>query len=101
MSPATPVDSATTPQTSIPIDGIELNMEQIRTCLGQSNYGSLRTIGCEFVGDYVLLWGSVPSYHLKQMAQVLAGGVVGLERIKNRIQVCPNVEPRENKSRRD
>jgi hypothetical protein len=94
MSLASAVNSAIEPWPATSIDNDEPSMEQIRKRFRQSHYGSLRTIGCEPVGDHVLLWGSVPCYHLKQMAQVLAGGVVGLAKVKNRIQVCPNVEPR-------
>jgi hypothetical protein len=36
----------------------------------------------------------VTSYYSKQLAQALAGSVVGLERIKNRIVVELNPKPR-------
>jgi hypothetical protein len=55
----------------------------------QSHYASLRRVGCEAVDGSFVLWGSVGSYHTKQLAQVLASSVVELRNIKNRIQVRP------------
>jgi hypothetical protein len=39
----------------------------------------------------VILYGRVPSFYLKQMAQELAGGLPGVERLANRIEVDPTV----------
>jgi hypothetical protein len=41
-----------------------------------------------------VLWGNVTSYYAKQLAQALAGSIVGLARIKNRIVVKFNAQSR-------
>jgi osmotically-inducible protein OsmY len=33
------------------------------------------------------LWGHLPTYYLKQIAQTAVGGIAGVERIKNEIKV--------------
>ena len=52
-----------------------------------SGYAALYFIDCELEGDRLVLSGQVPSYHLKQLAQVLAQRVDGIERIDNRLEV--------------
>jgi hypothetical protein len=73
---------------------MQLRVRQVRERFAQCHHRSLRNIGCEPVDGGFVLWGTVSSYYSKQLAQVLAGSVVGLERIKNRIVVELNAEPR-------
>jgi hypothetical protein len=87
MSLATNTDFVALPRTSAKADDRQLSVEQIEARLKHSGYVSLRKVGCEVAGDSFVLWGSVPNYHMKQVAQALAGKIVGLAKIKNRIQV--------------
>lgn len=52
-----------------------------------SGYAALRLVGCDVEHDGVILHGVVPSYHLKQLAQVCALRVEGISRIENRLKV--------------
>ena len=76
------------------VDSKQLNIKQVEERLAQSHHGSLRRIGCEPADGSIVLSGTVTSYYTKQLAQALAGSVVGLERIKNRIVVALNEMPR-------
>jgi hypothetical protein len=81
------------PQTpEAPNDSSQLSVKRVRERLAQSHHRSLRQIGCEPVGESFVLWGTVSSYHIKQLAQSLAGSVVGITRIKNRIVVQENAK---------
>ena len=55
--------------------------------LCQSGYAALSLVGCDIDRGRVILRGSVPSYHLKQLAQVYALRVEGVDRIDNRLEV--------------
>ena len=72
---------------AIELNAIDLRVKEVRQRLAQSHYGCLRQVGCEPVGGSLVLWGSVTSYYTKQLAQTLAGSIVGIEHIKNRIVV--------------
>jgi osmotically-inducible protein OsmY len=52
-----------------------------------SGYAALNFIACEIRGNRVILEGVVPSYHLKQLAQVYAQKVDGVGRVENRLEV--------------
>jgi hypothetical protein len=84
------IDCVESPRPSAKADDCQLSVDQIESRLKHSGYRSLRKVGCEVAGDSFVLWGSVPNYHMKQMAQALAGEVVGPAKIKNRIQVRVN-----------
>jgi hypothetical protein len=53
----------------------------------RSGYAPLNFIACEICGNRVILEGIVPSYHLKQLAQVYAQKVDGVGRVENRLVV--------------
>src|SRR5688500_8887883 len=55
--------------------------------LVRSGYAALNLVTCEVHGSRVVLEGSVPSYHLKQLAQVVALKVDGVARLENRLRV--------------
>lgn len=54
-------------------------------------YLALKNISCEYHDGMLTLCGSLPSYYLKQMAQVVVGEVEGVRQVDNRIEV---VRPR-------
>lgn len=60
---------------------------RVVAALMRSGYSALAWVGCDVRGDQVILRGSVPSYHLKQLAQVFAQRVDGVERIQNCLEV--------------
>jgi osmotically-inducible protein OsmY len=60
---------------------------RVVAALINSGYAALAFIGCDVVRNRVILKGSVPSYHLKQLAQEFAQRVDGVGRIDNRLQV--------------
>ena len=62
----------------------------VADALASGGYSALRYVRCETHGDRVTLSGSVPSYHLKQMAQTLAMRVAGSCQVQNRIEVAAN-----------
>jgi osmotically-inducible protein OsmY len=61
--------------------------ERINRCLKHSSYTALRAVNCDTVRGCFVLGGSVPNFYLKQLAQEMAGKVVGLEKIENHIRV--------------
>jgi osmotically-inducible protein OsmY len=63
--------------------------------LRSSPYLSLRAIGCVDHEGAVTLWGCVPTYYLKQLAQEVVAGTEGVRAIVNRIEVmAPSPKPR-------
>jgi osmotically-inducible protein OsmY len=64
----------------------ELQTKVIASLLG-SGYAALAFIDCDVQQNGVVLFGSVPSYHLKQLAQVYAQRVEGVDRIENQLEV--------------
>jgi hypothetical protein len=96
---SSPVQSAANnlslpPGRALRVDSTAFSIKQVRQKLVSSHYYSLREVGCEPVDDYFVLWGNVTSYYAKQLAQALAGSIVGLARIKNRIVVKFNAQSR-------
>ncbi len=60
----------------------------------ESPYHYIRHIRCTFNDDRVLtLAGAVPSFYLKQLAQIAVRHLDGVERISNRIDVLPEERP--------
>lgn len=60
---------------------------QVVEALINSGYAALALVGCDVDHNRVILHGCVPSYHLKQLAQVFAQRVEGIGRIDNRLDV--------------
>jgi hypothetical protein len=52
-----------------------------------SGYSFLRGVKCEVHGGIAVLSGNVPTFHLKQVAQVLASHTPGVQQIENRLHV--------------
>jgi len=55
--------------------------------LQDSSYPELRTIDCDFVDGVLTLRGRVSSFHMKQVAQVIAARVADLQCLDNRLEV--------------
>ena len=64
----------------------ELRARVLRS-LASLGYPSLIAVECEVASDGIVLYGALPSYHLKQMAQVAAIRVAGPGRVDNRVVV--------------
>ena len=74
-------------QVSPSLSDIEMEVEQK---LHFSHHAGLRHITYRIDGGTVVLHGRVPSYYLKQLAQVKVTCVPGVERVDNRIEVAVN-----------
>jgi hypothetical protein len=61
--------------------------ERVVRALSSLGYPSLASVDCEVASNRVILSGYLPSYHLKQMAQVVALRVTGPGRVDNRVVV--------------
>jgi len=55
--------------------------------LRRSGYPFLRAIRCEVHDGVTVLSGTVPTFHLKQLAQALASHTPGVRQIENRLHV--------------
>jgi CheY-like chemotaxis protein len=55
--------------------------------LRHHRYLPLRRITCEYHDGVLTLWGHLPTYYLKQIAQAAVAGIAGVVRIKNEIKV--------------
>jgi CheY-like chemotaxis protein len=56
--------------------------------LHASRYAALKSISCTFEKGVLTLHGSLPSYHLKQLAQEAVAGLEGIEHVDNQIEVA-------------
>jgi len=61
--------------------------EAVGRALSATGYLALRGIQVEIDRDIAVLWGRVPNYHQKQLAQAVAQKVVGVRGIANGIEV--------------
>lgn len=72
------------------VDGERSNatlVAAVTASLAASGYSALGCVECQVRDDAVVLEGSVPSYHLKQLAQTFAQRVAGVGLIVNRLAV--------------
>lgn len=60
---------------------------EIRSRFESSSYAELRNVESVFRAGHLTLTGLVSTFYLKQLATALAGGVEGVERIDNRLDV--------------
>ncbi len=60
----------------------------VETELRGSQYLALRHLTCEVHDGTVALYGRVPSYYLKQVAQTNVGQIQGIQHVDNHIQVA-------------
>ena len=68
------------------VDDLRL-AERIKGALRDSGYGALRVVEVTVTTRIVILIGRVPSYYLKQVAQVTALSVTGTHYIRNGLDV--------------
>jgi osmotically-inducible protein OsmY len=68
-------------------DGDRTLIEDVARALCAAGYPALRNIQIESERGIVMLWGCVPTYHQKQLAQVMAQQVDGVRGIANGIEV--------------
>jgi hypothetical protein len=61
--------------------------EIAQAALRRSAYFELRSVSCDYSGGVLTLHGSVPTYHLKQLAQASVADVPGVVEIHNRVEV--------------
>lgn len=64
-----------------------VSVEAVGRALCATGYPALRDIQIEVERGTVVLWGRVPTYHQKQMAQAAAQRVAGVRGIANGIEV--------------
>lgn len=62
-------------------------LEVVRRSLRQTGYMELRNLGVTVSENGVTLYGCVPSYHLKQLAQAAATRVPGIDCFINAVEV--------------
>jgi osmotically-inducible protein OsmY len=61
--------------------------ESVERALHAAGYGSLRAVQVTVHARRVILWGRVPSYYLKQLAQQTALAVPGAHEVGNGLEV--------------
>ncbi len=77
-------------------------LEAAQAALRRSAYTELRSVSCDFSGGVLTLRGRVPTYYLKQLAQVSVADVPGVVEIHNRLEVSVPQELRgSNADRRE
>jgi osmotically-inducible protein OsmY len=87
-SPGSNADRETTPiDLHAPIDS------QAAQRLRGSSYLALQDVRCIAAEDAIYLYGSLPSFYLKQVAQEIATRVEGVRRVINRIEVRGPASP--------
>jgi hypothetical protein len=95
LGPVLKVDSLEAPLHTVP-DARPSALEPKENCnvigavvraLREIGHPALRSIEIEISGGVVILWGRVPSYSLKQLAQETAQRVAGVQGIANGLEV--------------
>lgn len=61
--------------------------DAVRLALSAAGYTALREVQVEVERGTAVLWGRVPSYHQKQVAQTIAQAVRGIRSVANGIEV--------------
>ena len=61
--------------------------DAVRGALAQTGYEWLRRVAVEAEGGSAVLRGVVPSFYLKQLAQVTVMAVAGVEVVRNELRV--------------
>lgn len=101
MSAPTPFDtclltSANDSTDEVIFDSAELQVETdrvsdlcraVKNALEDCGYHTLRRVDVEICSGVVVLWGEVPTYHMKQIAQTIAHSVPGVRAIANGLDV--------------
>lgn len=61
--------------------------DAVAVALDRTGHGWLRRVTATAAGGVVTLQGKVPSFYLKQLAQVVVTAVAGVELVRNELQV--------------
>jgi hypothetical protein len=69
-----------------PFPGHEL-AQAAKTRLLKTPYATLRQLSCDCRGSVLVLRGQLPSFYYKQLAQEAVGGIDGITRVVNEIEV--------------
>ncbi len=69
------------------IPASEALIETVGRALRNSGYSALGDLEVEYSAGTIVLWGRVPTYHLKQLAQVVTQKVDGVRRVANGVEV--------------
>jgi osmotically-inducible protein OsmY len=64
--------------------------EGVERTLRETGHLPLRDVQVSVSGRVVIVQGRVPSYHLKEAAQTAALGVLGVEKLRNDLEVVPD-----------
>lgn len=67
---------------------------ELHAQLRSSPFFPLRTVTCVYREGRFVLHGCVPTYHCKQLAQSIALGTSGVDRLENQIEVSLMSQPR-------
>ena len=62
--------------------------ERVNLRFRQSHYPPLRELEAQDVNGQIVLTGRLPSFYMKQLAQVVAAKVDGVREVDNRTVVC-------------
>jgi len=62
--------------------------------LRHSGYLELRNVFCDFHEGVLSIWGRVPSYHLKQLAQAIVSELEGILELNNQLEVVQSGDVR-------
>jgi len=62
-------------------------VQEVARALRATGYSALRSLDIEISSGVVILWGRVPSYYQKQLAQETVQRVDGIQGIANGIEV--------------
>ena len=90
-SPGSDADELCISQRNSPaakIDSDRALVEAVERALCAAGYPALRGVQIEFERGIVVLWGRVPNYHQKQLAQSTVQRVEGVRGIANGIEIA-------------
>ena len=62
-------------------------LERVRVLMREAPYHCLKQVACDFHEGVLTLRGRVPSFYLKQIAQELVANLVGVEVLRNHLDV--------------
>jgi osmotically-inducible protein OsmY len=68
-------------------DGYCVTTQAAMIRLRSSPYFALRILTCDFQRGHLIVYGTVPTYYMKQVAQETVRPVIGVEKISNRVSV--------------
>lgn len=78
---------STLPSKAAPSNGRISVTEAVRSILVESAYRSLGSLKCDYDSGVLTLYGTLPTFYLKQVAQTLVAEAPGVTVVRNLIQV--------------